>query len=366
MEAVDQHIGSTYDLAILKKKATEVRAKVIENLDQYLVEFETAFLKGKGKLHWAVDAMEANKLLSQIIAESGGSYFLGKAAVFNELSSANYLRARRELTRVEDRQAANSVVGGVHFCTSENPTALISNAVLHNADLEGVEVVLVISIDQLMPAVSDLYAISPLFSTRVFGDAIQLLPLLKSSKLHVVLVDNGRSQLLSLQPQLKLLQLAHPYQFVINNDDESNDFERLYYAHIGEGNASSIIDDFCLDGYADDEVYLDINLEEIVIADRALKSEKAKSDGDIIWRTWKGAMLNRKILNRSSFGPISLMKSFYKRGFEGGRSFPKVAKSSFSEQWVKERPNVVESRKLTDIPKGQLLVRKPATDGIND
>jgi hypothetical protein len=60
------------------------------------------------------------------------------------------------------------------------------------------------------------------------------------------------------------------------------------------------------------------------------------------------------------------MKSFFKRGFDKKRAFPKVEKGSFSEQWLKQRPNVVESKKITDIPKGQLLVRKPATDGLDD
>ena len=124
---------------------------------------------------------------------------------------------------------------------------------------------------------------------------------------------------------------------------------------------------FCTDGYTEKSLALDIPINDIIVANREAKAEKAKSDGDLIWRTWKSAMLNRKVLNRSNLGLLSLMKSFYKRGFGSLRSFPKVEKgSSFSEKWVKERPDVVESRKLTDIPKGQLLVRKPATDGLND
>lgn len=361
------HSEPNYKLSVLRKKATLVRRRVVENLDQYLVEFEAAFQKGKGKIHWAVDKMEANKLLSQLISEGNRRYGLKESPVFTELMTGNFLRARREISRVEEFNEDDTLIAGVHFLSCENPTALISKSIAwqHLTKHKG-NVVFVATIDQLMPSTGDLFSIAPLLNGCAFGEHLQLLPLLQSSKTHVILVDNGRSELLGLNPQRRLLEFAHPRQFLLGDEEVSNDFERLYYGHLGENKISDIIDDFCLDGYAEKEVYLKTTLEDIVIADRALKAEKTKSETDILWRTWKSAMLSRKILNRSSFGPLSLMRTFFKRGFDGGRSFPKVTKSSFSEQWVKERPDVIQSRKLSEIPKGQLLVRKPATDGIED
>ena len=366
LEALN-HIEPNYKLNVLRKKATLVRRRVVENLDQYLVEFEAAFQKGKGKIHWAVDQMEANKLMAQLAAEGNRNYGFKESPVFTELMTGNFLRARRELNRVEEFSPEDTLIAGVHFLSCENPTALISDSIAwqYLTQHKG-NVVFVVTIDQLMPSTGDLFSIAPLLSGCAFGNQLQLLPLLQSSKLHVVLVDNGRSDLLGLNPQRRLLEFAHPRQFLLENEEVANDFERLYYGHLGDNNIADIIDDFCLDGYAEKDVYLKTTLEDIVIADRALKAEKAKSETDILWRTWKSAMLSRKILNRSSFGPLSLMRTFFKRGFDGGRSFPKVSKSSFSEQWVKERPDVVQSRKLSEIPKGQLLVRKPATDGIED
>lgn len=364
--STQEHNEATYKLGVLQKKATLVRRRVIENLDQYLVEFETAFQKGKGKIHWAIDNMEANKLLAQWAGEGNQVYGLTEAPLFKELMTANFLRARRALNRKEEVGPEDTLIAGVHFLSCENPTALISTEVAWEelAQHQGT-VVLVASIDQLMPTTSELFAIAPLLTNQAFGTDLQLVPLLQMSNLHLLLVDNGRSGLLGLNPQRRLLEFAHPSQFLLS-PEVANDFERLYYGHLGENDITDIIDDFCLDGYAEQNVYLKTELEDIVIADRALKAEKAKSETDILWRTWKRSMLSRKVLNRSTFGPLSLMRTFFKRGFDGGRAMPKVSRTSFSQQWVKERPGVVESRKLSEIPKGQLLVRKPATDGIDD
>ncbi|MCB0736205.1 MAG: hypothetical protein KDC92_01735, partial [Bacteroidetes bacterium] len=85
---------------------------------------------------------------------------------------------------------------------------------------------------------------------------------------------------------------------------------------------------------------------------------------DFSWRSWKNAVLSRKFMNKTKIGPFSLMRTFLKKGWNKKREFPKTGKS-FNEQWVKQRPTVRKTTKLTDIPKGQLLVRKPATDGLD-
>jgi L-lactate dehydrogenase complex protein LldF len=45
---------SNYELA--RTRASALKTKVIENLDKYLIEFESNFLKRGGKVIWAQDA----------------------------------------------------------------------------------------------------------------------------------------------------------------------------------------------------------------------------------------------------------------------------------------------------------------------
>ena len=47
------------DLELAKERASVLKAKVIDNLDKYLIEFEANFIKRGGKVIWARDAKEA-------------------------------------------------------------------------------------------------------------------------------------------------------------------------------------------------------------------------------------------------------------------------------------------------------------------
>lgn len=352
----------------IKEKASLIRQKAIQNLDQYLVEFETAYQKGRGKIYWAYNDDDAFQYLIKIIeATEHRNVVLNNGPLLKELKLNDRIGNRahiNELDGVSNNQDYSYITGAVFF-SADFPSAFLNSqgASKHFANQDA-SVVLLVSIDQLVASIVDINSLAQIVSVAQ-TDTFELVSLLSKNRLHVIIVDNGRSGLLGKSPQNKLLEIGHPNYFKLKQES-ADDFliDRLYHKQLENDTAPET---FCTDGYTEKSLALDIPINDIIVANREAKAEKAKSDGDLIWRTWKSAMLNRKVLNRSNLGLLSLMKSFYKRGFGSLRSFPKVEKgSSFSEKWVKERPDVVESRKLTDIPKGQLLVRKPATDGLND
>src|SRR5690606_31098882 len=57
------------DLSNEKKRANSLKWKAIENLDRYLVEFETNFTKQGGKVIWANDATEARQEVWKIVEQ---------------------------------------------------------------------------------------------------------------------------------------------------------------------------------------------------------------------------------------------------------------------------------------------------------
>lgn len=354
----------------IKSRATAVRKKTIQNLDNYLVELETAFQKGKGKLHWASDANDAFQNVLKIIGNTEtNDVVVADGPIMQELTTASRLESRADLNVVQDFKASDGkiLVSGVAFLSCDVASALIthSGTALHMVDRKA-PTILLVSIDQLLPTVTDLQAVSQALNMGEGLDRFEVASLTSFYDLHLILVDNGRSGLLAHSPQNELLEASSPELFAGKENNTPTTVEKLYYSFLGGQSPFDVCDTFCVDGYDSKQIALDLPIEEIVIAIREQKAEKNKSEGEVIWRTWKSAMLSRKLLNRSSFGPISLMKSFYRRGFDGKRSFPKVAKSSFCEQWVKQRPATATSRKLSEIPKGQLLVRKPAMDGLRD
>lgn len=362
-------VGSTSFEAI-KSRATAVRKKTIQNLDNYLVEFETSYQKGRGKLYWASDANDAFQSILKIVSGTEiKEISVVEGPLTGELRMSSRLDSKADLDISHDIKEVEGkvLVSGVAFLSCDVASALLVNpgTAIHMADRK-VPTILLVSIDQLLPSVTDLHSASKVLMLGKGLSRYEVVSLNNVSDLHVILVDNGRSGLLGMSPQIELLEAAGPELFASADRKEPTTVDKLYYGYLGESDPFEICDAFCVDGYHKDEIALNIPIEEIIIATREQKAERTKSEGEVIWRTWKGAMLSRKLLNRSSFGPISLMKSFYRRGFDKQRSFPKVSKSSFCERWVKERPVTITSKKLTEIPKGQLLVRKPAMDGLKD
>lgn len=59
------------DLEYVRKKAKNIKWKVIENLDKYLIEFETNFTANGGKVIWANDEKEATTEILKILQKKG-------------------------------------------------------------------------------------------------------------------------------------------------------------------------------------------------------------------------------------------------------------------------------------------------------
>ncbi|MGZ3835509.1 MAG: [Fe-S]-binding protein, partial [Mucilaginibacter sp.] len=65
--AVDRGLSRFINMENAKRKGHVIKWKVMENLDKFLPEFESNFLKRGGKVIWANDAEEANREILNII-----------------------------------------------------------------------------------------------------------------------------------------------------------------------------------------------------------------------------------------------------------------------------------------------------------
>ena len=261
-------------------------------------------------------------------------------------------------------EKADVLITGANFFSVDAPATLIpGGVVMPYLERENTQLILIASIDQLIPSFTDFHVINEILSKSSQG-FFEILPF-NSSKIHLILLDNGRSKMLAKSPQMRLLEAGHPNAFLREQRAQKTPLERLYIDLLHHSNHYDLSRGYLLDGSDKDWYALDLPLEEIVIAWREELAAIEKTESDLIWRTWKSAMLSRKILSRLKYSPINPLKSFYKRGFSSKRSFPKTEKVSFHERWLKERPQQTIKKKITEIPKGQLLVRKPATDGLD-
>lgn len=432
-----------------RQKASVIRKKVVNQLDQYLVEFEGNFKKNGGSIYWAANAADVQNELNTIFDKSNSkNVLLGQLPILNELRIEQYLTSKKvqynyinpfaSLLQSKNKRSRHQQQSAAHIELSEiakfykvdentedqilnklfqqvndefskqlfTADVVISGANFLIADTGTVAVmdpngglsqsfsivnnrVFIVGIEQIIPQLSDLYLFARLYALHAYGDvnygSLSVLSGRKDNSsevqgaLHLIIVDNGRSSLLSNPNQRSVLEHIG-FDAFYNYDALFRKIGADAYGIPYPGAAGLIFSSYLqqslnrnylynavfLDGASEFKSPIKIPLREIIIAEREKIALAEKSENDMLWRTWRSAMLSRKFLNRSNLGLVSLTKSLFKRGWSSEREFPKMSKTSFNEQWVKARPTINKSNKLTEIPKGKLLVRKPATDGLDD
>lgn len=80
------------DLDLARKKAKNIKWRVMEDLDTYLIRFEEQFTKNGGKVIWAVDAKQANDAVLQICREHQATQVVkSKSMVTEEIHLNDFL-----------------------------------------------------------------------------------------------------------------------------------------------------------------------------------------------------------------------------------------------------------------------------------
>lgn len=74
------------DLELARTRAAFIKSKTLDNLDKYLIEFESNFTKKGGKVIWAQDSEEAISEINKLIEKKAAKQVLkNKALLFEEL-----------------------------------------------------------------------------------------------------------------------------------------------------------------------------------------------------------------------------------------------------------------------------------------
>lgn len=68
----------------LRELASEIKANVLSNLDQYLVEFETNAQKNGIKVHWASDGKEHNRIVTKILTDNDAKKVVKSKSMLTE------------------------------------------------------------------------------------------------------------------------------------------------------------------------------------------------------------------------------------------------------------------------------------------
>jgi L-lactate dehydrogenase complex protein LldF len=64
-------VGEVPDWQQLREAGRAIKAETMQHLDRYLVQFEEAFTARGGVIHWARDAAEANRIVTELVLATG-------------------------------------------------------------------------------------------------------------------------------------------------------------------------------------------------------------------------------------------------------------------------------------------------------
>lgn len=407
------------NLELARERAAFTRWKTIENLDKYLIEFESNFIKSGGKVIWAEDITDALEAINDILkrakvkevvksktntaSEIGLSAFLESQGVtFHETDTGDFIvRAAEEgashmvlpalhkstesisevlrekiklngdaspksmvqAIREELRDkflAAEAGITGCNFLLADPGAVVIleneGNAQL-TAALPKIHIVLA-GIDKILPSISDLDLFLPLLSAYGTGQSITAYNSIISGprqademdgpeEMYVILLDNGRSDVLAHEQQRNALscikcgacQTVCPvYRNAAEGDFPSPiaavtlPLQRQELQHLSS--ASSLC------GACKDVCPVKIDIPRLFLENRKHFVEKGHSTRGEKWFYfgWKKAMLKREIISWTGINARRHLLENLFRSKDGKRKMDLGKEKSFNE-WYREKMN---------------------------
>lgn len=409
------------NLELARKRSHVIKWKVMENLDKYLLEFESNFMRKGGKVIWANDANEARKEILQIMKKANakmvvksksmaceeielnefleknkiesietdlGEYIvqlLGQkpyhivtpamhlskediAKLFHEkfgtpidASPTELTLKARELLREKYTKADIGISGGNFLIADSGSIAITENE--GNARLTTCFPkihIAIVGIEKVIPSITDLEMFWSLLSARGTGQNVTVYNSILGGprqpnetdgpeEMYVILLDNGRSNLLAQKDQRQALYCircgaclnacpvyknigGHTYDTTYSGPIGSiitphlqgmEEFKHLSFASSLCGNCSEVCP-------------VKIDIHKILLYNRrdAVNQHHVSKSESFGWMMWKKTMLSRKKTDMISHKWKNFfMNTFFKSAWGKRRSLPEFKQESFSKSW---------------------------------
>src|SRR5690606_32508373 len=99
--SVDKGLLQFVNLEYARKKAHSIKWKVMENLDKYLLEFESNFMRNGGKVIWANDVKEAQKEILKIMKQANAKMIVKSKSMACEEIELNEFLEKNHIESIE-------------------------------------------------------------------------------------------------------------------------------------------------------------------------------------------------------------------------------------------------------------------------
>lgn len=238
--------------------------------------------------------------------------------------------------------------------------------------------VAIVGIEKIIPSMDDLGHFWPLLSTYGTGQQVTVYNSIVSGprqegeldgpeEMYVILLDNGRTDLLAEEEQRQALYCircgaclnacpvyknigGHAYDTTYSGPIGSvisphlrgkEDFGHLSYASSLCGNCTDVCP-------------VRIDIHELLLANRRDSIEEGYTDWteQMTWKAWKAGMLSRTRMNAGgSTGKNFLLRTFFGKQWGTRRELPQLASKSFNQMWKSSKRPVSKPPKKQALPK---------------
>lgn len=370
---------------LARQRAFTIRYKSLENLDKQLLEFESHFSKHQGKLIWAPKSDWAFKEIKEL---AGPKVYTRQHRLLHEIGlldskpsgwtyfDESYFRYNPDnpsFPEWQDAQAGQKQIAArpqpdkdscailfPEFYISENGSLLLANNDPYvNALLNTCKrIIFIVGIEQVCPTMADSeYFLSLLgkyrFGKSEFNDYTFVSPgnsqreLHPQTEMHVVMLDNGRTDILGHIPERQSLYCIQcgackqESNHLVLNSSKPAIIDAIKQALV-EGSQEKhwqALFDFPLSGRASQDCPVNVDLKGLLLHMRqlAVTGKHAPRGESYAWIAWKKAMMSRKWLNKGAQIKNFTLKSFFKKSWGEQREFPKITDKSFNDWWLETR-----------------------------
>ncbi|MFA8451692.1 MAG: LutB/LldF family L-lactate oxidation iron-sulfur protein [Bacteroidales bacterium] len=409
------------DLETARQRAANIKMKVLNNLDQYLIDFESNFEKNGGKVLWAEDKDEAIRLIQEIAHDNNVKSVVKSKSMTTEEVSLNEAFEEKDIDVLETdlgeyivqlagEHPYHIVTPAMHKSRKDiqelfnkkfnkdlpdDPVVLtafvrdllrqkftsadmgVTGANFLLADIGGIAItenegnafmtyswpkvhVALVGMEKLLPSVDDLDLFWSLLSVHGTGqhltsyNSVITGPKRESDidgpeKMYVILMDNGRSDLLAQSPQKRALSCIRCGACLnacpVYKNIGGHTYDTTYSGPIGsvitpflrgvkEYKHLSFASSLC--GACTEVCPVKIPLHELLLFNRnhAVKNKHYTTIEKIGQKGAEYAFTHRSFMDITGGGMKNMfMKMFVKNAWGPRRELPEMAKKSFSQMW---------------------------------
>jgi L-lactate dehydrogenase complex protein LldF len=409
------------NLGLARKKASAIKSKVIENLENYLIEFESNAKKNGIKVIWAETGEIAMEEVIAILKRINAKTIVKSKSMVTEEVHVNHICEKHHIESLEtdlgeviqqmDNEPPYHIVTPAMHKSKEDVAKLfhekrgtpidwtpqqvtayvrkelrekypqadagITGANFLVADIGGVMVcenegnaymsiafpkvqITIAGIEKLIPTLTDLDLFLPLLATHGTGQKVTVYNNLLTGprqpdepdgpeEMYVVLLDNGRTDLLAKLEQRRALNCircgaclnacpiyrnigGHAYGTTYSGPIGSVITPNM--KNMGEYKHLSYSSSLC--GRCTEVCPVDIDVHNLLLLNRRDSVEEgfASRSEDVIWKFWRNAMSKRSRMERggASFKNF-MLKQFFKQAWGDHRVLPSIAPKSFNQLW---------------------------------